>query len=73
MTKLDEIVAWKKEELALRKRERPPAQLEQALKTRPPTRSFREAIARPGRVNLIAEIKKVSTAGERILPGTDVL
>lgn len=73
MNKLDEIVAWKKEELAQAKQERSVAQLERALKQRLPLRNFREAIARPGSLSLIAEIKKASPSAGPIRPSADVL
>lgn len=71
MSKLDEIVACKREELALAKRDRPLAQVEQALKRRPTPRPFRPAISRPGKLSLIAEIKRASPSSGPIRAGAD--
>lgn len=71
MTKLEELVAYKRLELAQEKRARPVAQLEKALKTRPPLRSFRQAIHRPGRLSLIAEVKRASPSAGTIRPVAD--
>lgn len=71
-SKLDEIVAFKREELAQAKRERPLSQLERGLKDRPPLRDFRSAIRRPGRLSLIAEIKRASPSAGPIRPEADV-
>lgn len=73
MSKLDEIISFKRQELAQAKERRPLAQLERALKTRPPIRDFRGAITRPGTISLIAEIKKSSPSAGPIRPGADVL
>lgn len=71
MSRLDEIIAHKREEMALAKRQRPLAQVEQALKQRPPVRPFRPAIHRPGRLSLIAEIKRSSPSAGAIRAGAD--
>lgn len=73
MSRLDEIIAHKREELAELKRARPLAQLERDLKRRPPVRNFRQAISRPGSLSLIAEIKRASPSAGAIRPGADVL
>lgn len=73
MNKLDEIIAYKRQELALAKRERPVAQLERAVQARPAPRPFQPAISRPDRVNLIAEIKKSSPSAGPIRPDADIL
>lgn len=57
---LDEIVNNKLKEVARRKREVPLAVLKSKLATSPPTRDFRKAISSPGRINIIAEIKRAS-------------
>lgn len=68
MSRLDEILAHKREELAHTKRLRPLAQLEEALKRRPPPRGFRQAISRPGKLSLIAEVKRASPSAGPIRP-----
>lgn len=60
MTKLEEIVAYKRVEVAQAMRAKPIGQLERMLKTRPPVRNFRQAITRPGILSLIAEFKRAS-------------
>ena len=72
-SKLGEIIAWKGEELARRKEECPLSQVERALKQRPSPRSFREAVSRADRLNLIAEIKRCSPSAGAIRPGADVV
>ena len=60
---LDRIAAYKREEVAARKAARPLAEVEAAAKAASPPRGFRAALARahgPGRLALIAEIKKAS-------------
>jgi indole-3-glycerol phosphate synthase len=60
---LAKIEAYKREEIATAKRERPLAALEQAAKAAPPPRGFLKAIERrigAGETALIAEIKKAS-------------
>ncbi len=71
MTKLDEIVAYKRQEVAQAKRERPIGSLEQALKQRPPVRDFQSAIGRPGLLSLIAEVKRASPSAGQIRAGAD--
>jgi indole-3-glycerol phosphate synthase len=70
--RLDEILAFKRQELAQAKRERPLPQLERALKHRPPVRDFRSAICRPGRLSLIAEVKRASPSAGAIRPNAQV-
>ncbi len=60
MTKLEEIVSYKKQELALAKQARPIASLEKEIKSRPPVRDFHRAISGKEKVHLIAEIKRAS-------------
>ncbi len=73
MTKLDEIVAYKREEVAQAKKNRPLSIVEKGLKGRPPVRDFREAISQPGRVSLIAEVKRASPSAGTIRPGADAV
>ncbi len=56
---LDEIMAWKREEVARAKRERPLAELRALAVTVPKPLDFIGALRRPG-VSLIAEIKRAS-------------
>ncbi len=73
MTKLEEIVAYKRVELAQIKRSRPVAYLERELKNRPPVRNFRQAIYRQGSLSLIAEVKRSSPSAGPIRPGADAV
>jgi len=60
---LDRIAAYKREEVARRKAARPLAELEAAASAASPPRGFRAALEQahgPGRLALIAEIKKAS-------------
>lgn len=60
---LDKIAAYKREEVASRKRERTQADVEAAAKSPSPPRGFLQALKaahRPGGLALIAEIKKAS-------------
>ena len=66
MNILEEIVAYKRRELAEAKGARPLAQLEKALKRRLPGRNFQEAIHHPGRLSLIAEFKRASPSAGQI-------
>ncbi len=58
-TILDEIVAYKWEEIAAARRERSEAQLERIISSLPPTRDFVGALKLPG-MRIIAEVKKAS-------------
>jgi len=73
MNKLEEIVAYKRQELAGTKQARPLAMLERELKHRSPARGFAAAIRRPGNLSLIAEIKKASPSAGPIRPTADVV
>ncbi len=59
-TILDEIVAAKRQEIARAKAARPEAELLRALDAAPPVRNFFAALAVPGPIRLIAEVKKAS-------------
>ena len=56
---LDEIMAWKRQEVASRMVERPEPDLQALLAFTPPAQDFAAALARPG-VSLIAEVKRAS-------------
>lgn len=73
MSKLEEIAAYKRQEVAQAKKIRPVASLERELKNRPPVRNFREAIHRPGKLSLIAEIKRASPSAGPIRAGADAV
>ncbi|NLB95345.1 MAG: indole-3-glycerol phosphate synthase TrpC [Armatimonadetes bacterium] len=57
---LDEILAWKREEVTRAKKETPLAELRARIDSLPPCRDFTSAVGRPGQVNLIAEVKRAS-------------
>ena len=59
-TILDKIVAAKREEIDRAKAETREEALRERLAGAPPVRDFLAALARPGRIRLIAEIKKAS-------------
>jgi len=59
-TILDRIVAAKREEVARAKQACPLPQLRSQAADAPPARDFFAAVSRPGRIRLIAEIKKAS-------------
>ncbi len=59
MSILDEIVASKRDEIALPRR-RPLEELHAQIALAPPVRDFRGALAGPGPIRLIAEVKKAS-------------
>jgi indole-3-glycerol phosphate synthase len=59
-TILDKIVATKRQEIDQARAQRPLAEIRAALKDAPPVRSFFEALAKPGPIRLIAEVKKAS-------------
>lgn len=64
---LDEIVNNKLKEVAKRKKEIPLAFLKSKLATSTSTRDFRKAISSPGKINIIAEIKKASPSAGIII------
>src|SRR5512145_2053302 len=57
---LDEIIAYKKEELVDTKRRVPLAELKARAADAGPLRGFRRALAEKGSIKLIAEVKKAS-------------
>ena len=66
MTILDEIVSSKREEVAAARKTQPLEQLEQRALATPAPHDFRAALARPGAIHLIAEIKKASPSAQVI-------
>jgi indole-3-glycerol phosphate synthase len=67
---LDDIVANKRQELAVAKRERPLGQLKAAAASAPPTRGFGAALRAPG-LSVIAEVKRKSPAKGVLNQGVD--
>ena len=65
-TILDEIVASKRDEVAAERRQRPLEELVEQAALAPPVRDFRGALAGPGPIRLIAEIKKASPSAQVI-------
>ena len=59
-TILDRIVAAKREEIARARAAVPEGRLEERLEAAPPVRDFLAALAGPGGIRLIAEVKKAS-------------
>ena len=57
---LDEIIAHKKLEVDTQKKNTPLDEIKRNLTDVDPVRGFKKAISAPGKVNLIAEIKKAS-------------
>mgnify|MGYP001253119888 FL=1 len=60
MSILDRIVATKREQISAAKAERPESALQDLIRDLPPTRDFFQALATPGPIRLIAEVKKAS-------------
>ena len=60
MSILDTIVATKREQIAAAKVERPESLLRDLIREVPPPRDFFQALATPGPIRLIAEVKKAS-------------
>jgi indole-3-glycerol phosphate synthase len=69
-TILDEIVAWKRVEVAQQVRERPLGAVQEAAATAPPPRDWIGALRQPG-VSLIAEVKRASPSAGLLRPGLD--
>src|SRR5271167_2833170 len=65
-TILDEIVAAKRREVAAARRRMPLEELETQAAEAPPVRDFRAALAGPGPIALIAEVKKASPSAQVI-------
>jgi indole-3-glycerol phosphate synthase len=57
---LDDIVAHKRHEIEAAKSARPESEVHTAAESAPPPRKFFEALAAPGPIKLIAEVKKAS-------------
>jgi indole-3-glycerol phosphate synthase len=66
MSILDEIVISKRAEVAAARRGCPLDKLEAELAAAPPLRDFRAAVAPPGPIRLIAEVKKASPSAQVI-------
>src|SRR3984885_9388509 len=66
VTILDEIVASKRQEVANARRRLPLDELEVQAASAPPVRDFRAALAGPGPIQLIAEVKKASPSAKVI-------
>jgi indole-3-glycerol phosphate synthase len=63
---LDEIVASKRREVAAARQRLPLEELEVQAESAPPVRGFRDALAGPGPIRLIAEVKKASPSAKVI-------
>ncbi len=63
---LEEIVASKRREVEAARRRMPMEELEVQAASAPPTRDFRSALAGPGPIQLIAEVKKASPSAKVI-------
>lgn len=70
-TILDEIVQTKRREVAEARRRMPIDELEAQAAEAPPVRDFRAALAGPGPIQLIAEVKKASPSARVIRPDFD--
>lgn len=66
MSILDEIVASKRQEVATSRHRLPMEELEAQAESAPPVRDFRAALAGPGPIQLIAEVKKASPSAQVI-------
>jgi indole-3-glycerol phosphate synthase len=71
LTILDRIVKTKRHEIAAAKARRPEQELRAALAEAPPNRDFFAALAAPGGIKLIAEVKKASPSQGVIRPDFD--
>jgi indole-3-glycerol phosphate synthase len=71
MTILDHIVATKRGEIARAKAAAAESELRKQLAAAPPIRDFLAALARPGPIRLIAEVKKASPSKGVIRPDFD--
>jgi indole-3-glycerol phosphate synthase len=70
-TILDDIVANKRREVAAARARMPLEELEVQAAAAPPVRDFRAALAGPGPIRLIAEVKKASPSAGVIRPDFD--
>jgi len=70
-TILDEIVAAKRREVEQARRRMPLSELEAQAAEAPPVRDFLDAVAGPGTIQLIAEVKKASPSAGVIRPDFD--
>ncbi len=68
---LDEIVISKRAEVAATQRHQPVEKLVAELPAAPPVRDFLAAVAAPGPIRLIAEVKKASPSAHVIRPDFD--
>src|SRR5215213_11875047 len=68
---LDEIVASKRREVAAARQRMPLEEMEDQAASAPPVRDFRAALAGPGPIQLIAEVKKASPSAGVIRPDFD--
>jgi indole-3-glycerol phosphate synthase len=66
VTILEEIVASKRQEVAAARRLRPREELDAQVAAAPPVHDFRAALAGPGPIRLIAEIKRASPSAQLI-------
>lgn len=66
---LDEILAHKRDEVAQREVQVPLETVRRRAAEAAPARDFRTALRRPGRVSVIAEIKRKSPSGGELRPG----
>jgi indole-3-glycerol phosphate synthase len=71
LTILDQIVASKRREVDAARRRMPQEELEAQAAEAPPVRDFRAALAAPGPIRLIAEVKKASPSAGVIRPDFD--
>jgi indole-3-glycerol phosphate synthase len=72
-TILDEIVESKRREVAAARRRMPIEELESQAAEAPPARDFRAALAGPGPIQLIAEVKKASPSAKVIRADFDTV
>lgn len=71
MNILERIAETKRAEVEVLRRERGRASLESGARSAPPAKDFRGALRRPGKLSLIAEVKKASPSKGVIRPDFD--